>query len=265
MKKLMEQKRKAVFLDIDGTLVPLGGDEVNAEDIAQIEQAHHEGHLFFLSTARSLANIPAVFTQASWLDGIVAAAGTHILLKNTAGEFTTIYRKQIPEKQLSAICELYIRIGKWCLFEGESALYALGHIMGIIPQQKPFAVNTPNDFHTVYRNAVINKVTIEGDITEAEQDTFGNILYFNNQGSFHEGIIKGESKSKGMQLALNMVGINRKECIAIGDSINDLDMIRFVGTGIAMGNACNELKTVAGYITGDVRHNGVAQALRKYL
>jgi hydroxymethylpyrimidine pyrophosphatase-like HAD family hydrolase len=108
MKKLMEQKRKAVFLDIDGTLVPLGGDEVNVEDIVQIEQAHQEGHLFFLSTARSLANIPRVFIQAPWLDGIVAAAGTHILLKNTEGGFTTIYHRQIPEKQLSAMGELYI-------------------------------------------------------------------------------------------------------------------------------------------------------------
>jgi hydroxymethylpyrimidine pyrophosphatase-like HAD family hydrolase len=137
--------------------------------------------------------------------------------------------------------------------------------MGIIPQQKPFVVSMPNDFHSVYRNTVISKVTIEGDITRAEQDAFSTILYFNSQGSFHEGIIKGESKSKGMRLALNMVGINRKECIAIGDSINDLDMIRFVGTGIAMGNACDELKLVAKYSTEDVWHSGVAQALRKYL
>jgi Cof subfamily protein (haloacid dehalogenase superfamily) len=265
MKKLMGQIRKAVFLDIDGTLVPLGGDEVSAEDIAQIKQAHHEGHLFFLSTARSLANIPTLFTQASWLDGIVAAAGTHILLKNTTGGFTTIYHRHIPEKQLSAMCELYIRIGKWCLFEGESALYALGHIVGIIPQQKPFVVNSADNFHSVYRNAVISKLTIEGEIAEVEQDTFSTILYFNRQGHFHEGIIKGESKSKGMQLALNIVGINQKDCIAIGDSINDLDMIRFVGTGIAMGNASDDLKVAAKYITGDVWHSGVAQALRKYL
>jgi hydroxymethylpyrimidine pyrophosphatase-like HAD family hydrolase len=42
-------------------------------------------------------------------------------------------------------------------------------------------------------------------------------------------------------------------------------MISFAGTGIAMGNACAELKDRAAYITAGVEHGGVAQALRRYL
>ncbi len=261
----MRHIRKAIFLDIDGTLVPLGSSEISGEDITQIEQAHHEGYLVFLSTARSYANIPSLFTNALWLDGIIAAAGTQVLLKESSNKFTTIYHNQIPGDQLSALCELYTRIGKWCLFEGESALYALGNISGIIPERKPFTVGKTNTFDTAYRNAVISKLTIEGGIDESEQKTFDSLLHFNLQAHYHEAIIKGESKSKGIQRALDVVGINPDECIAIGDSINDLDMIRFVGTGIAMGNASDDLKAAAKYITDDVLHNGVAKALKTFL
>jgi hydroxymethylpyrimidine pyrophosphatase-like HAD family hydrolase len=68
-----------------------------------------------------------------------------------------------------------------------------------------------------------------------------------------------------MELILNESGIKREDSIAIGDSANDLDMIRFAGLGIAMGNACAELKAEAAAVTGDCGKGGVAEALRKFL
>jgi Cof subfamily protein (haloacid dehalogenase superfamily) len=260
----MEQTRKAIFLDIDGTLVPQGRRGSGAEDRAMIELAHNAGHLVFLSTARSLANIPAEFGRAPWLDGIIAAAGAHVLLR-TQAEFTTVYHTCIPVEQISKMCELYAGTGRWCLFEGERDLYALNRITRIIPEQEPRVIQTKDDFLVKYRDPAISKLTMDGDITKAEREILGGILNLYPQAGFHEGIIKGESKSKGMQRALEAVGISRENSIAIGDSANDLDMIRFAGIGIAMGNACDELKDSAAYITADVENCGVAQALRKYL
>jgi HAD superfamily hydrolase (TIGR01484 family) len=258
------QTRKAVFLDIDGTLIPQGQTMPGAEDAAAVELTHNAGHLIFLSTARSLANIPPEFTAAPWLDGIVAAGGAHVLLKDAA-ELTTVYHKLIPMELLSAIYELYERLGKWCLFEGETDLYAVRRITILVLPHEPVALEHENDFVTKYPDAVINKLTMEGNIAAAERDMFGDIFYLYPQAGYHEGIIRGESKSKGMLMALEAAGIRREHSIAIGDSANDLDMIRFAGTGIAMGNACDELKAAAAHITGDVTHNGVARALRKYL
>ena len=260
----MGQIRKAIFLDIDGTLIPQGQTRPSAKDTAVIEMAHNVGHLIFLSTARSLADIPPEFTHALWLDGIVAAGGAHVLLKDAAG-FTTIHRKSIPVELLSAICELYEHLGKWCLFEGETNLYTMRRITRIILPREAVVLEHQNDFVTKYPDALISKLTMEGDIAVSEQETLGGFLHLYPQVGYHEGIIKGESKSKGMLIALEAAGISREHSIAIGDSANDLDMIRFAGTGIAMGNACGELKAAAAHITGDVTHNGVAQALRKYL
>lgn len=261
----IEQTRKAVFLDIDGTLIAQGQTKSGVEDAAQVEKAHNDGHLIFLSTARSLANIPAEFIRAAWLDGIVAVAGAHVLLKGASAEFTTIYSKRIPGELLSAIFELYARIGKWCLFEGETNLYALNRITRLVLPREALVLEHADDFSTKYPDALISKLTMGGEIAAEEQDMLGNVLSLYPQAGYHEGIIKGESKSKGMRLALEAVGISGEHSIAIGDSTNDMDMIRAAGTGIAMGNACDELKAAAAYITGDIAHSGVARALRKYL
>ena len=55
------------------------------------------------------------------------------------------------------------------------------------------------------------------------------------------------------------------EIIAIGDGANDISLLSSVGQAIAMGNAPDEVKAVADYITLDVDHNGVAAAINKFL
>ena len=163
----MDQTRKAVFLDIDGTLIPQGQSEAGAEDIAGITMAHNAGHLIFLNTARSLANIPPALSGAPWLDGIVAAAGAHILMADGASGFKTIYRRRIPAEQLAALSEVYIRLGAWCLFEGETGLYGLNYSGGAVALRNILAVEHADDFLTKYRDAAVSKVTMEGAITAA--------------------------------------------------------------------------------------------------
>jgi 5-amino-6-(5-phospho-D-ribitylamino)uracil phosphatase len=53
--------------------------------------------------------------------------------------------------------------------------------------------------------------------------------------------------------------------IAMGDSLNDIAMIRAAGLGVAMGNAQDEVKKAADVITGTNHENGVAQIIQKYI
>ena len=55
------------------------------------------------------------------------------------------------------------------------------------------------------------------------------------------------------------------EVMAVGDSENDIEMLREAGLGIAMGNAADEVKSVADELTLDNEHEGVAAAIAKYL
>jgi len=56
----------------------------------------------------------------------------------------------------------------------------------------------------------------------------------------------------------------QNEIIAIGDNYNDKGMIELAGTGVAMGNAPDEIKAVANYITDTNNHDGVAKALNHF-
>ena len=59
-------------------------------------------------------------------------------------------------------------------------------------------------------------------------------------------------------------GLRPGETMAFGDGENDIDMIRFAGIGVAMGNAIKNLKSAADYITTDIDDDGIANALQHF-
>lgn len=77
---------------------------------------------------------------------------------------------------------------------------------------------------------------------------------------------KNTSKGKALEILANYLKINRNEILAIGDNLNDLDMVQDVGVGIAVKNAYNELKEVAKYTTKmPVEKGGFAEAIYKFI
>lgn len=77
-------------------------------------------------------------------------------------------------------------------------------------------------------------------------------------------IAKGGGKMAGIRRYLQEIGIAPEEIIAFGDAENDLEMIRFAGIGVAMGNAEESVKAVADYVTADIDDDGIEKALRHY-
>ncbi|SFJ54269.1 Cof-type HAD-IIB family hydrolase [Thermoflavimicrobium dichotomicum] len=74
---------------------------------------------------------------------------------------------------------------------------------------------------------------------------------------------KGCSKAVGIQKLLEVTGIKKENSYAFGDGLNDIEMLQFVGTGVAMGNAVPELKEVADVITASSSEDGIFQGLVK--
>ena len=72
------------------------------------------------------------------------------------------------------------------------------------------------------------------------------------------------SKTKAIQFLMNQYGILQQEVIAIGDNYNDKEMIEFAGVGVAMGNAPEEIKLIADFVTDTNNDDGVAKALAHY-
>ena len=75
---------------------------------------------------------------------------------------------------------------------------------------------------------------------------------------------QGIDKGIGMIELGHRLGIDRDEIMACGDGDNDLEMLKAVGFGVAMGNAEESVKAVADYVTDTNEEEGVAKAVEKF-
>ncbi|GIN72093.1 5-amino-6-(5-phospho-D-ribitylamino)uracil phosphatase YcsE [Bacillus sp. J14TS2] len=75
----------------------------------------------------------------------------------------------------------------------------------------------------------------------------------------------GINKASGIREICQLLDIQMDEVVACGDSLNDLEMIRAAGLGIAMGNAQEAVKMTANAVTATNEENGVAQLIQTYL
>src|SRR5699024_9067456 len=88
---------------------------------------------------------------------------------------------------------------------------------------------------------------------------YGNsISYYNG-----EIIQKGIHKGTAIQLICQHYHASLQDTIAFGDSMNDSEMIQCAGIGIAMENACEELKTIADTICESVQNDGIFHELKR--
>ena len=71
-------------------------------------------------------------------------------------------------------------------------------------------------------------------------------------------------KVAGIRKYLALQGISREETIAFGDGENDIGMLRYAGIGVALGNAGEEVKAAALYVTADIDDDGIWKALEHF-
>ena len=105
-------------------------------------------------------------------------------------------------------------------------------------------------------------------VVEQTLGTRGRVLLVMNknyQGYILEILQAGVSKWQALQHLAAQQDIAPEEIIAVGDDHNDLDMIRYAGLGIAMGNAVPEVQAAADAITGSNAEDGLVQALERFI
>ena len=244
--------RRAVFMDIDGTLTMHAGAPSDAV-IAAIRSARRNGHLFFLCTGRSCGFIPEPLCGADYLDGFVCGAGTHVRLGNT-----DLWHERIPPQALRAVLAHYLPLGKRINFEGESEVYSVNWCLDR-PQ-----ITSVTDFDEKYAGAAVTKLTLEGTVGPCDEALLSPWFTVCDMHGYFEAILKGNSKATGMERMLKAVGIPRENSIAVGDGENDLPMLRWAGVGVAMGNAGPGVKAEADHVTASCEEDGIARMLREF-
>ena len=75
---------------------------------------------------------------------------------------------------------------------------------------------------------------------------------------------QGINKAHSLELLCEQMGITKEEVMACGDNTNDAEMVIWAGTGVAVANSVDSLKSVAEYICREERSYGVAEAIEKF-
>ncbi|WP_395151200.1 Cof-type HAD-IIB family hydrolase [uncultured Allofournierella sp.] len=103
-------------------------------------------------------------------------------------------------------------------------------------------------------------------LEESMQQAFaGQLSVYKSCPYFLEVVPLGVEKAQSLQALLTVLGLTAQELMACGDSWNDLSMIRLAGLGVAMGNAVEDVKQQADYITQDNEHDGVGLAIERWV
>ena len=273
--------KSIIFLDVDGTLVNDNGIVPNSAELA-IKEARKNGHLIFLSTGRSKAELFDHIMDIGF-DGVIAAAGGYIELNNK-----TIMHKKFKEEEVKEIVEYFNEKGIDFYLEANGGLFASKgckeHLIKILFDEnqsekqreelekgmKPFIECLING-ENLYRDD-INKISFLGsdiNINEIIAKFSGKFniipstvpMFGENSG---EVSLKGIHKANAIEVLLNYLDASNENTYAYGDGINDKEMLEFVNVGVAMGNAKEELKIIADDITDIHDNDGIYNSFKKY-
>jgi len=106
---------------------------------------------------------------------------------------------------------------------------------------------------------------LDAAISRIPADAYKRNTLMKSAPFFLEILNKDVNKGTGVKLLAERLGLQRNELMAMGDQENDLAMLEFAGTGVAMGNAIPSVKEIAQFVTKTNREDGVAYAIEKFV
>lgn len=133
-------------------------------------------------------------------------------------------------------------------------------IVGDLEQFLMSRQEDPTKVLVVSREHLLDKLAVE------LKPVYGDKLHITkSKPHFLEFSHPSATKGHALEAVAGYYGVPREKVMAIGDSYNDLEMIDWAGLGVVMGNAREEIKARAGYVTLSNEEGGVAHALKKFV
>lgn len=251
---------KAIFFDIDGTLLSHKSKRIPNSTIDAFKQLREKGVYLFAATGRHMLEMEQLPLECLEFDGYITLNGqlslnaskeimdeSPIAKEDTMQMVESFNEKKVPimivEKN-----RMYIN------FADEQVKEAQELISSPIPE----IGNYQGD--KIYQFVIYDRDNQAKEIQKKLPNC--TMVYWNNDAI--DVIPKDGGKAIGIQNVIKKLGIKREETMAFGDGHNDIDMLQFVGIGVAMGNSSDDVKKEADYITDDIDCDGLYKALKEY-
>lgn len=260
-------KRKLLFFDIDGTLLPEVDGAIPESTIHAIEEAQKLGHYTFINTGRTAAIIPEQLTALNF-DGYLCGCGTHLILRDEVfldKEFDQARGKELALHARNHQIPILLEGNKACYFDSHGLTEGYleettQQIFNSFPD-KILDINEHPDF-VFSKFCTICKTKEElHTLLEPFSDYFEPI----DRGDFlYEIVPIGFSKASAIDSILEKLGQSLDDCYVFGDSTNDLSMLTHVPHSIGMGNSHPDVLKAVSYITTPVWRDGIAVAMKHF-
>lgn len=253
---------KAIFFDIDGTLLSHKTNSVPASTVRALALLREKGILTFIATGRNYRELPKIAPLRGLVfDGVVALNGQYC-----RNDREVICRNPIDRADIAALIRFLEAHPHPALFVEESQMYINFHNDHVARVQAAIHSDMPElgDLDRGYTEPIYQVILYMKESTLDQLPHMPNIkLTFWNMGGA-DLIPASGGKAAGIARVLEHYGIDRSEAMAFGDGHNDVDMFSAVGIAVAMGNACKAAKEAAHHITDCVDEDGILNALKHF-
>ena len=251
---------KAIFFDIDGTLLSHTTGRVSAEAAEALASLRKKGILLLAATGRHILEFSDLPVNHLEFDGYVTLNGQLCLDKNRR----LLYGNPIAPEDAARLLSVFERREMPVMIVEEDMMYL--NFVNDAVRRAQADISTPVPETGVYTGGVIYQFILYDGGRGAEE--LVKELNESRLIRWHDKAVdvipeKG-GKVAGIRRVLEDFAISREEIMAFGDGENDMDMLEFAGTGIAMGNADPQVKARADEVTESVDENGVVRALYRH-
>lgn len=256
------QEIKAIFFDVDGTLLSFATHRMSPAVRQALYALREKGIKLFVATGRHMRWLDPVREAFPLFDGWITLSGQYCTCGGQVVHRNPLSREAAAELVAAAREENFS-----CIFltgeeiflnqvDERTRIFAEEHGVAIPPADDPRRALTED----VYQGIVLLSREDESRLTARAP----HLKTTRWHRIFLDAIPSGGGKDKGIDAVLAHLGIPLEAAMAFGDGENDLSMLTHVGLGVAMGSASEAVKAQADYVTGPVDEDGIVTALEHF-
>lgn len=253
---------RALFLDVDGTLVSFSTHRVPDSARRALLRAHERGVRIFIATGRAVGNLEIVAEVP--YDGVVGLNGSDCVLRDGSPLVRHTIEAEDLERALALSDELQFPIA--VEFDSGTFVNRLSPKVEQLARMVDMPVPQQTDLRELFAQETCCQLGfyLDPELEKAVMEHLPRLTASRWCDLFADINVAGADKGTGITEVAARFGFAREEIMAFGDGGNDVPMLRAAGIGVAMGNACLEALQAADYITADIDDDGLAKALRHF-